>query len=212
MITMSAPVSITPSAGTPCTQARWGLLPLLVSWICLHPLNLKVRIDHRGLAIQGLGLTRYWKCLAHMLYVVVQRQGEEVYQYTDFQLILWRDSSGLNAVGLKESDVSEHTCICSWHFLNGDTGQFASPKKLRIECGKWAANGHDHLYLLYFNYLWNIAHQPHSLSFLTLAVLGMLVPWRRMFLSHFQHLLVNQCLVITVSTSYLDTNRVQGMT
>lgn len=149
MITMSAPVSITPSAGTPCTikQARWGLLPLSVSWICLHPLNLKVRVDHKGLAIQGIGLTRYRKCLAHMLYVVVQRQGEKVYQYTDFQLILWRDSSGWMQLDWRKVTYwSTLASVVNTSWME-TTGQFASPKKLRIEVNE-QQNGHDHLYLL----------------------------------------------------------------
>ena len=54
----------------------------------------------------------------------------------------------LKALGREEGDLSEHTRICSRHFLNGDTSQvpspelgkrFASLKKLLTERGKWAA-------------------------------------------------------------------------
>ena len=49
----------------------------------------------------------------------------------------------LTALGLSEGDIKQHTCICSRHFLNGDSNQmpslklgrrFSSPKKR--ECVK----------------------------------------------------------------------------
>ncbi len=48
---------------------------------------------------------------------------------------------------LKNTDIQEHTRICSCHFLNGDTAnlpslsmgkRFASPKKLLLDRGKRA--------------------------------------------------------------------------
>ena len=58
-----------------------------------------------------------------------------------------RRAQWLKAVGLTECDVQEHSCICSRHFLHGDTAnppslalgkRFASPKKLHVSRGKKA--------------------------------------------------------------------------